>query len=456
VEVSIENTSDRAVNVPETIALRAPVLWAEIEGPEQDSVLLTRDDYLMVKAENPYEKKKVLKKGDAPLTFKVELPTGSVPEGASLIWAQNNNRKPYAGSLPEGKHKVRMLFHVAEDTVVISNPVEVEGKAGGARPEDVAKLPGTAKYVPKTVEKKDSGEFRKEDLKGEIWFQSNRDKSWDIFVMNADGSNVRNVTNTKDRDEWWPRPSPDGKRVVFMVGRLKKLNIWEIKNPKKKEIWIMDRDGKNQKKITENATRPSWGPDGKAIVYTQQEGRKTGPIVYHVDTGKAVNPIEKWKSWLRAGGEAIFATSKKNDRMLAIGGKLWTTTSGVLMVMHLDENYEPMSLKPMGTGYFGCNPQWSSTGERLYFAHHDPKHKGGIILWSMKPDGTDPRRFETPTKKAWGGYGIYCESPDGQMFLYNEGRDLAVMRLADGAKVKLTNKQGSNGAAWWHPGVQGE
>jgi hypothetical protein len=109
VEVSIENTSAKEIKVPEQLPLRMSLLWAEIEGPEQDSVLLAREDYLIAKDADPRKKSMVLKKGDPPMTFKVELPTGPVPEGASLFWAQVNNRKPYAGSLPEGTHTVRLL-----------------------------------------------------------------------------------------------------------------------------------------------------------------------------------------------------------------------------------------------------------------------------------------------------------------------------------------------------------
>jgi Tol biopolymer transport system component len=215
----------------------------------------------------------------------------------------------------------------------------------------------------------------------------------------------------------------------------------------------MDRDGKNARMLAQNATRPSWGPNGKVIVYTQQaKGNQTLTCVHNLETGQVTYPTDKWKSWLRSGGEAVFASSQKR---LALGGKLWTTTSGVLMVLDLDEKYEPVKLTPLGKGYFGCNPQWSASGERLYFAHHDPKYNGAILLWSIKPDGTDARRFETPAQDRWDGYGIYCESPDGTLMAYSRGGDIWVMRLADGAEVRLTENQGQNGAPRWHPGTEG-
>jgi Tol biopolymer transport system component len=108
------------------------------------------------------------------------------------------------------------------------------------------------------------------------------------------------------------------------------------------------------------------------------------------------------------------------------------------------------------TTYHGCTPRWSADGQRIYFAHHDPKYNGAIVLWSIKADGTDAKRFETPTRKRWGGYDPICESPDGKMVTYSGGGVICVMRISDGAEVKLTQKQGKSQdmAPRWHRGPE--
>ena len=135
-------------------------------------------------------------------------------------------------------------------------------------------------------------------------------------------------------------------------------------------------------------------------------------------------------------------------------GKLWTSAGAALMVVELDENYEFKGIKQSMTEYHGCTPQWSASGERLYFAHHDPAYGGVIVLWSMKVDGTDARRFETPTTKRWEGYGLICESPDGTMVTYSPYGDIMVQRISDGAEVSLTGKGGKAFAPRWHKGPQ--
>src|SRR2546425_13231184 len=51
-------------------------------------------------------------------------------------------------------------------------------------------------------------------LKGRIVFHSTRAGTFDIFVMNADGSGVTQLTNTTDQDvdAFW---SPNGQRIAF-------------------------------------------------------------------------------------------------------------------------------------------------------------------------------------------------------------------------------------------------
>src|SRR5437879_959689 len=51
-------------------------------------------------------------------------------------------------------------------------------------------------------------------LEGKITFNSNRNGNFDIFVMNADGSGVTQVTSSP-LDERLPLFSPDGTRIVF-------------------------------------------------------------------------------------------------------------------------------------------------------------------------------------------------------------------------------------------------
>jgi TolB protein len=64
----------------------------------------------------------------------------------------------------------------------------------------------------------------------QIAFTSNRSGNYDLFLMNADGSNVRNLTQHPSQDNYaaW---SPDGKRIAFISNRAGGYDIFVMPVP---------------------------------------------------------------------------------------------------------------------------------------------------------------------------------------------------------------------------------
>src|SRR5258708_36014119 len=54
-----------------------------------------------------------------------------------------------------------------------------------------------------------------------IVYETNRDGNWELYLVNADGSNPVNLTNTKDVDGLYPKPSPDGTKLCFIADEKK-------------------------------------------------------------------------------------------------------------------------------------------------------------------------------------------------------------------------------------------
>ncbi len=111
-----------------------------------------------------------------------------------------------------------------------------------------------------------------------IIFTSTRDGDPELYTMNLDGSNQTRITFEKGYDggaffSW------DGKKIVFRASRPKtdkdmadynELVTEGLVRPTALEIFVADADGKNLKQITNNGAAnfaPFFHPDGKKIIF---------------------------------------------------------------------------------------------------------------------------------------------------------------------------------------------
>ena len=110
-----------------------------------------------------------------------------------------------------------------------------------------------------------------------IVYTSIIDDDIELFTCNVDGSNIRRITNTPGYDGG-AFFSPDGKKIVFRASRptgqdLEKHTALIRENlvrPSKLDIYVMDIDGSNIKRVTNNGAAnfaPFMHPDGKRIIF---------------------------------------------------------------------------------------------------------------------------------------------------------------------------------------------
>jgi Tol biopolymer transport system component len=106
-----------------------------------------------------------------------------------------------------------------------------------------------------------------------IAFTSNRDFNRDIFVMNADGRNRRQLTRTIT-DNLHPTWSPDGRYLAYVHDV-----SYEDAN---QDIYIVNVETREARQLTtavSDDTMPVWSPDGRKIAYLSNRVPEGGGIL---------------------------------------------------------------------------------------------------------------------------------------------------------------------------------
>ena len=98
----------------------------------------------------------------------------------------------------------------------------------------------------------------------ETYRKTNGKENWELYLINADGSNPVNLTKTPEVDELYPHASPDGTKICFVVDE-------QVQNRKIRNIYYMNIDGTGRRKVADNARQACWSADSKTIAYLKGE-----------------------------------------------------------------------------------------------------------------------------------------------------------------------------------------
>ena len=180
-----------------------------------------------------------------------------VPDGKKIIFASSHNdpeaKKHYEAEFKlraeEKKNKVRRKYLWDFDPYMTIFEANLDGS--GLKPLTNAKGYNA------------EGSYSADGKA--IVFCSNRsgEKNLELYIMDADGSNVRQLTSAPNCYNGGPFFSPDGKRVIFRSDRKKKDHL---------QLYVINSDGTGERALTDDQNwvfwAPYWHPDGKHIVYT--------------------------------------------------------------------------------------------------------------------------------------------------------------------------------------------
>jgi TolB protein len=199
-----------------------------------------------------------------------------------------------------------------------------------------------------------------------------RDQPPGLYVMDADGKKQRCLSKKGHRDDI-PAWSPDGKRIAFMdlrpVGKSKVAL----------DLSVIDRSGRNEARIVEGGSSPAWSPDGKTILFLGWRRGHSNLCLVDPDGKNEVNLTnssedESAPVWSKDGSQIAYLASKDGKtqlRLLDIGSKKTRRVVGI-----------------EGTG--AKTVSWSPDGKRLLFVAGAP---GKEAIYSVEINGRQSRKL---------------------------------------------------------------
>ncbi len=267
---------------------------------------------------------------------------------------------------------------------------------------------------------------------------------FDIFSMNADGSDQRRLTTSPagDRQPDWSRAGTDLAYTIDKPG-----------SPINFEVARMAADGSGSRQLTttpagEASSQPSWRPDGRGILYRRSGPAGAGSIWQMGLLGESpalrFGPpdVPLYPTWspdmARVLFTAIVTPTGDTDRAIFT---MNADGSGLVKLFDV-------------TGAYDSAPAWSPDGRTIAF--ESDSDAGGanperdMEVWTMGADGSDPVQL---TRNALHDEGP-AWSPDGTMLAYTTGPDnhrgdIAIMTPAGRPLRTLTSYAGPDESPDW-------
>ena len=248
-----------------------------------------------------------------------------------------------------------------------------------------------------------------------IVYETWQDDNWELFVANADGTEVVNLTKTPDAHELYPHASPDGTKVCFVCDE--GAGADKIRN-----VYVMNMDGTGRRLVSENARQPCWKGDSSAIAYLK------GEVDQFTYTDYATKGVAIYDLATRESKD------HPNAELFHLYNLCWSPDGNwFVATVHAGMGYRHaiLAFEANGTAVRdlkipGCRPDISPDGKRIAWGASDWDLRIGDLDFSEGLPQVKNIRDVVTSKKPTKIYHVDW-SPDGEYVTYSRGPDRKIL-----------------------------
>lgn len=249
-----------------------------------------------------------------------------------------------------------------------------------------------------------------------VFMRKGADGLFQTWIACVDLTRAVQVTNTAGRETGWAVWSPDGKRIAFNANfddpdLDDELEIWDI--------YTMDADGSNVVRLTRSPGLygdPGYSPDGTLIAFDSTVPGAEGVYVFSAIDGSGMRRV----TGLPADVTVAYAPRFSPDGTEIVFLGEFSDSSGALYVVGLAgsglRRITPVTLYP-------TKPAWSPDGAVIAFDASSTQFPYQS-LWTVRPDGTGLRHLTEDFVGEPGarhGFSAPAWAPDGSVILTLHG-----------------------------------